>query len=146
MALSAWVELSLSSQSVSGNYSDVYAKFIAKTTNNTHNDNNKSGYIKVNGSHYTSFTHKLPKTSTTILWSGTIRVYHNSNGAGSVSVSGGYEASVGGYSTITASNSLTLPTIPRVSDLSVNKSSVPADGSTTVTATATKNLAVSPIR
>ena len=138
MALSAWVELSLSSQSVSGNYSDVYAKFIAKTTNNTHNDNNKSGYIKVNGSHYTSFTHKLPKTSTTILWSGTIRVYHNSNGAGSVSVSGGYEASVGGYSTITASNSLTLPTIPRVSDLSVNKSSVPADGSTTVTATATK--------
>ena len=138
MALSAWVELSLSSQSVSGNYSDVYAKFIAKTTNNTHNDNNKSGYIKVNGSHYTSFTHKLPKTSTTILWSGTIRVYHNSNGAGSVSVSGGYEASVGGYSTITASNSLTLPTIPRVSDLSVNKSSVPADESTTVIATATK--------
>ncbi len=138
MALSAWVELSLSSQSVSGNYSDVYAKFIAKTTNNSHNDNNMYGYIKVNGSHYTSFTHKLPKTSTTILWSGTIRVYHNSNGAGSVSVSGGYEASVGGYSTITASNSLTLPTIPRVSDLSVNKSSVPADGSTTVTATATK--------
>ena len=138
MALSAWIELSCSSQSIAGNYSNVYVKFVAKTTNNTHNDNNKSGYIKVNGSHYTSFTHKLPKTSTTILWSGTITVYHNSNGAGSVSVSGGYEASVGGYSTITASNSLTLPTIPRVSDLSVNKSSVPADESTTVIATATK--------
>lgn len=138
MALSAWIELSCSSQSIAGNYSNVYVKFVAKTTNNTHNDNNKSGYIKVNGSHYTSFTHKLPKTSTTILWSGTITVYHNSNGAGSVSVSGGYEASVGGYSTITASNSLTLPTIPRVSDLSVNKSSVPADESTTVIATAIK--------
>ena len=138
MALSAWVELSLSSQSVEGNYSNVYAKFIAKTTNNTHNDNNKSGYINVNGSRYTSFTHKLPRTSTTVLWSGTITVYHNSNGAGSVSVSGGYEAGVGGFSTITASNSLTLPTIPRVSDLSVNKSSVPADESTTVIATATK--------
>ena len=72
------------------------------------------------------------------MWSGTITVYHNSNGAGSVSVSGGYEAGVGGFSTITASNSLTLPTIPRVSDLSVNKSSVPADESTTVIATATK--------
>lgn len=138
MALSAWIELSCSSQVVSGNYSNVYVKFIAKTTNNTHNDNSKSGYINVNGSRYTSFTHKLPKTSTTILWSGTITVYHNSNGAGSVSVSGGYEANVGGYSTITASNSLTLPTIPRVSDLSVNKSSVPADESTTVIATATK--------
>lgn len=138
MALSAWIELSCSSQNVTGNYSTVYVKFMAKTTNNTHNDNNKSGYIKVNGSHYTSFTHKLPKTSTTILWSGTITVYHNSNGAGSVSVSGGYEAGVGGFSTITASNSLTLPTIPRVSDLSVNKSSVPADESTTVIATATK--------
>ena len=89
MALSAWIELSCSSQSIAGNYSNVYVKFVAKTTNNTHNDNNKSGYIKVNGSHYTSFTHKLPKTSTTILWSGTITVYHNSNGAGSVSVSGG---------------------------------------------------------
>lgn len=138
MALSAWIELSCSSQSIAGNYSNVYVKFVAKTTNNTHNDNSKSGYINVNGSRYTSFTHKLPRTSTTTLWSGTITVYHNSNGAGSVSVSGGYEASVGGYSTITASNSLTLPTIPRVSDLSVNKSSVPADESTTVIATATK--------
>lgn len=138
MALSAWINLSCSSQSISGNYSNVYVEFRAKTTNNTHNDNSKSGYINVNGSRYTSFTHKLPKASTTTLWSGTITVYHNSNGAGSVSVSGGYEANVGGYSTITASNSLTLPTIPRVSDLSVNKSSVPADGSTTVTATATK--------
>ena len=138
MALSAWIELSCSSQSISGNYSNVYVKFVAKTTNSTHNDNNKSGYINVNGSRYTTFTHKLPAKSTTTLWSGTITVSHNSNGAGSVSVSGGYEANVGGYSTITASNSLTLPTIPRVSDLSVNKSSVPADGTTTVTATATK--------
>ena len=138
MALSAWIELSCSSQSISGNYSNVYVKFVAKTTNSTHNDNNKSGYINVNGSRYTTFTHKLPAKSTTTLWSGTITVSHNSNGAGSVSVSGGYEANVGGYSTITASNSLTLPTIPRVSDLSVNKSSVPADESTTVIATATK--------
>lgn len=138
MALSAWINLSCSSQSISGNYSNVYVEFKAKTTNNTHNDNSKSGYINVNGSRYTNFTHKLPKASTTTLWSGTITVPHNSNGAGSVSVSGGYEANVGGYSTITASNSLTLPTIPRVSDLSINKSSVPADGSTTVTATATK--------
>ena len=51
MALSAWIELSCSSQSIAGNYSNVYVKFVAKTTNNTHNDNNKSGYIKVNGSH-----------------------------------------------------------------------------------------------
>ena len=138
MALSAWIELSCSLQNVAGNYSNVYVKFVAKTTNNTHNDNNKSGYINVNGSRYTSFTSKLPRSSTTVLWSGTITVYHNSNGAGSVSVSGGYAANVGGYSTITASNSLTLPTIPRVSDLSVNKSSVPADESTTVIATATK--------
>ncbi len=138
MALSAWINLSLYDQSISGNYSRVSVSFVAKTTNSTHNDNNKSGYINVNGSRYTSFTHKLPKASTTTLWSGLITVSHNSNGAGSVSVSGGYEANVGGYSTITASNSLTLPTIPRVSDLSVNKSSVPADESTTVVATATK--------
>lgn len=138
MALSAWVELSLSSQSVEGNYSNVYARFIAKTTNNTHNDNNKSGYIEVNGSRYTSFTHKLPRTSTTVLWSGTIRVNHNSNGVGSVTVFGSYNANVGGYTNITASKSLSPPTIPRVSDLSVSKTSVPADGTTTVVATATK--------
>lgn len=138
MALSAWINLSCSSQSIDGNYSNVYVEFRAKTTNNTHNDNNKSGYINVDGSRYTSFTHKLPKTSTTTLWSGTIRVNHNSSGAGSVSVYGSYNANVGGYTNITASNSLTLPTIPRVSDLSLNKSSVPADESTTVTATATK--------
>lgn len=138
MALSAWIELSLSSQSVEGNYSNVYAKFIARTTNNTHNDNNKSGYINVNGSHYTSFTHKLPRTSTTVLWSGTIQVNHNSNGVGSVTVFGSYNANVGGYTNITDSKSLSLPTIPRVSDLSLSKSSVPADGTTTVVATTTK--------
>lgn len=69
------------------------------------------------------------------LGSGTARIYHNDNGSKSFSASiSGWFYGSGDKS---GSKTFSLPTIPRVSDLSVNKTSVPADNNTTVIATVT---------
>lgn len=136
MAVTSYITITQGSQDIANNKTYVTVKFYAKTTNNSYNGNSKSGSLTINGTAY-SFTHNLPKTSTTLLKSVSLWISHDSNGKGSVSASGWYVTGTGS-GTVSASKSLTLTTIPRVSDLSVNKTSVPADGSTTVTATATK--------
>lgn len=68
--------------------------------------------------------------------SGTITIPHNGDGSKTFSISiNGWFYGCGNKS---GSNSFALTAIPRVSDLSLNKTSVPADGTTEVIATATK--------
>ena len=136
MAVTSYITITQGSQDIANNKTYVTVKFYAVTTNSSYNGNQKSGSLTINGTAY-SFTHNLPKTSTTLLKSVSLWISHDSNGNGSVSASGWYVTGTGS-GTVKASKSLTLSTIPRVSDLSVNKTSVPADGSTTVTVTATK--------
>lgn len=69
--------------------------------------------------------------------SGTIQINHDSAGKASFNATL-YGAIYTSSQNVSGSGSWTLPDIPRVSDLSLNKTSVPADGTTEVIATATK--------
>ncbi len=136
MAVTLSLSISQGSQSIANNTTQVSVSVYAKATGGSYNNNSKSGTVVIDGTSY-SFSHSFAKGTTTLLTTKTKTVTHNSDGTKTVSASASYATGVSS-GTIYASGSKTLTTIPRVSDLSVNKSSVPADGSTTVTATATK--------
>lgn len=69
--------------------------------------------------------------------SGTIQINHDSTGKASFGAEL-YGAIYTSSQNVSGSGTWTLPDIPRVSDLSLDKTSVPADGTTEVIATATK--------
>lgn len=141
MALTITLTLSRGTQSITGNYTPVIYSLTYSKSSTTYNNNGVSYYINVAGSRVKTSTVKFPKGTTSgTIASGTVNIYHNADGT-HAAISGYAHVGPTGFSPSSASdtsNTLTLPTIPRVSDLSVNKSSVPADGSTTITATATK--------
>lgn len=141
MALTITLTLSRGSQSITGNYTNVSWSLTYSKSSTTYNNNGVSYYVNIAGTRVKTGTVKFPKGTTSgTIATGSRAIYHNADGThGAIT---GY-AYVGptGFSPSSASdtsNSISFPTIPRVSDLSVNKSSVPADGATTVTATATK--------
>lgn len=136
MAVSLSISLSQGSQSVANNTTVVSASVYATATRGSYNANSKPGTLVLDGTSY-SFSHSFSKGTTTTLCTKSKTVTHNSDGSKTVSASASYTTGVSS-GTITASKSLTLSRIPRVSDLSVDKTSVPIDASTTVTATATK--------
>lgn len=81
-------------------------------------------------------------TTNTKRYKGTIvsfelQIPHDANGVGSFGAEL-YGAIYYSSQNVSGADAWRLPDIPRVSDLSVNKTSTPADGKTTVTATATK--------
>lgn len=83
----------------------------------------------------------LGKNSSKKVCSGTTTVAHNSDGTKNISVSFKIFMDKVSYlpaSDLTKSGTMPLDTIPRVSSLSLNKTTVPADDLTTVIATATK--------
>ena len=95
----------------------------------------------INGSTYTKKLYKYGGSGTVTLASGSLTVAHNSDGKKSISFSFSVSDGIGAsYTTgsASASGSLTLTNIPRVSDISVSPTSVYADGTTEVVATATK--------
>ncbi len=94
MAVTSYITISQGSQDIANNRTYVTVSFYAKTTNSSYNGNQKSGSLTINGTAY-SFTHNLPKQSTTLLKSVSLWIYHNSNGAGSVSASGWYVTGTG---------------------------------------------------
>ena len=141
MALTITLTLSRGSQSITGNYTNVSWSLTYSKSSTTYNNNGVSYYVNIAGTRVKTGTVKFPKGTTSgTIATGSRAIYHNADGThGAIT---GY-AYVGptGFSPSSASdtsNSISFPTIPRVSDLSVNKTSVPADGATTVTATATK--------
>ena len=95
----------------------------------------------INGKTYTKQLYKYGGSGAVTLASGTITVPHNSDGTKTISfsfsVSDGINASYTPGSA-SASESLALTDIPRVSDISVTPESVNADGVTEIVATATK--------
>ena len=141
MALTITLTLSRGSQSITGNYTNISWSLTYSKSSTTYNNNGVSYYVNIAGTRVKTSTVKFPKGTTSgTIATGSRAIYHNADGThGAIT---GY-AYVGptGFSPSSASdtsNSISFPTIPRVSDLSVNKSSVPADGTTTITATATK--------
>lgn len=109
---------SLVSQSVSGNYSDISWKLYADGGSSSGNYTMvKEKYVTVNGATQSNATEQTTYNGTTP-FSGTTRIYHNSDGTKSFSASaGGAFFYYGSYNT-TGSGTWDLPTIPRASSVS----------------------------
>ena len=137
MAARLSLVISESSVSIPNNTSVVTAKLYYYGNGVSYNYNSKPGTIVIDGTSYSFSASFTKSTSAQLLATKSKTVTHNSNGAKTVSCSASYTTGVS-IGTLSTSASKTLTTIPRVSDLSLNKTSVPADGTTTVTATATK--------
>lgn len=141
MALSITLTLTRGSQSITGNYTNVSWSLTYSKSSTTYNNNGVPYYVNVAGSRVRTSTVKFPKGTTSgTIGSGSTAIYHNADGT-HAAITGYAYVGPTGFSPSSASdtsNSLSLPTIPRVSDLSVNPTSVAANGSNTVTATATK--------
>ena len=141
MALTITLTLTRGSQSITGNYTNVSWKLTYSKSSTTYNNNGVSYYVNIAGTRAKTGTVKFPKGTTSgTIATGSRAIYHNANGT-HAAITGYAYVGPTGFSPSSASdtsNSISFPTIPRVSDLSVNKTSVPADGTTTITATATK--------
>lgn len=133
-------------QSIAKNETEVGYKLVMYS-----GDYNFSGYtigyqVYINGKRVAYHTNSgnqtsLGKNSSKKVCSGTTTVAHNSDGTKSISVSFKIFMDKVSYlpaSDLTKSGTMPLDTIPRVSSLSLDKTTVPADDLTTVTATATK--------
>ena len=122
MGASLSLSISQNSQSVANNTSNITVKVIIKWTYGSFNLDNKSGYVKINGTKY-SFSKPFNTGRTTsgsaTLYSKSVNISHNSDGKKTVSCSASYTTGVSS-GTITASGSKTLTTIPRMSTLSVS--------------------------
>lgn len=125
----------LASQSVSGNYSVISWTLSAVGGSSSYYYHHKE-QLYIYGAYRYNNKSSTKRYKGTIA-SGSITISHDSAGNASFSATI-YGAIYTSSQNVSGSNSWSLPTIPRVSDLSLNKSSVPVDGSTTVTATATK--------
>ena len=137
--MAARIELVLTESDVSivNNTSKVTAKLYYYGNGVSYSGYQKKWTITIDGTTYSGTNTFTTSTSAQLLGTASKVVTHNDNGAKTVAVSASFETKVS-IGTLTTSKSLPLTTIPRVSDLSINKTSVPADGSTTVIATATK--------
>ena len=135
-----YVSWSQTSQSIANNYTDIKwtAGIIVGGSNKWYSNAVKITSVYINGVKVSSggTYSNLTSNGTYQKLSGTARIYHDSDGSKTfgVSIAGWFYD----YGDKSGSNSFALTTIPRVSDLSVNKTSVPADGTTEVIATATK--------
>lgn len=95
----------------------------------------------INGNTYTKKLYKYGGSGAVTLASRTITVPHNSNGKKTISFSFSVSDGIGASYTpgsASASGSLALTNIPRVSDISVSPTAIDADGISEVIATATK--------
>ena len=126
---------SLARQSIEGNYSVISWSLSAVGGSSSYYYHHKE-QLWVAGAWRYNNTNNTKRYKGTIT-SGSITIYHDDDGKGSFSAEL-YAAIYTAAQNQSGSASWSLPDIPRVSDISVNKSSVPADGSTTITATATK--------
>lgn len=129
--------------SIADNTSTISWSLVLYRPSNVVSSASKSYSVSINGSVIKSGTYSIGGSGTKTIASGSgVVVGHNSDGSKNMSFGASVQFGItwAGTSIGTVSNSdaVALTKIPRVSDLSVNKTSVPADGATTVTATATK--------
>lgn len=131
-----------SSYSVAGNTSVVSWSLIMYRPSSVSSSASKSYSVTINGGKVKSGTYTIGGSGTKTIASGSTTITHNSDGAKTItfgaSVEFGITWSGTKINTLSGSSSLKLTTIPRTSDIGVNKSSIPADGSTEIVATATK--------
>lgn len=102
------------SQNIAGNYSTVRVSGYIRTTGGSHNDYNNEGTYTIDGSTY-SFWATLPYNTDKQVFSAEHTIYHNSDGTKTVSASFTFDTHISA-GVVSASNSLTLTTIPRATD------------------------------
>lgn len=137
MGASLSIAITQGSQSVANNQTYVTATVKVTATGATYNGYDSQCSGSLSGTFSGSWKKGFSKGTTTTLYTKSAWVSHNAEGKCTVSFSASYTTGTSA-GTITASNSKTLTTIARTSDLSISVTSIPADGSTTMTATATK--------
>lgn len=135
MAVSQTLNVTQSSQSVSGNYSKVRIVWQTTQTGESYNGYEKTAYyyVSINGGAETKYSVKytLPKGTTKTLVDKTITVNHTPDGKGSAKVRTWMNTGISA-GTIQKSDSLTLTTIPRATTPSLSASSVDMGGNVTI--------------
>ncbi|WP_348659115.1 DUF859 family phage minor structural protein [Heyndrickxia faecalis] len=123
-------------QSISGNYTDITLKVYWESTDGygtTYTSATKDGSSTVNGNKDTfTFSARLNGKDSNLVHTQTERVYHNSDGTKTVTLSAslGIELTLNGtyYGTVSCSDTVTLNTIPRASSLSSSASWTAGNG------------------
>ena len=134
--MAARIELVLTESDVSivNNTSKVTAKLYYYGNGVSHSGYQKTWKITIDGTTYSGTNTFTTSTSAQLLGTVSKTVTHNDNGAKTVSVSASFATGVS-IGTLTTSKSLTLTTIPRVSDIEVDKTSLFAGEDIIATAT-----------
>ncbi len=134
--MAARIELVLTESNVSivNNTSKVTAKLYYYGNGVSYSGYQKTWKITIDGTTYSGTNTFTTSTSAQLLGTVSKTVTHNDNGAKTVSVSASFATGVS-IGTLTTSKSLTLTTIPRVSDIEVNKTSLFAGEDIIATAT-----------
>ena len=131
--------VSESNVSTANNTSKVTAKLYYYGNGVSWSNYQEPGSITIDGTTY-SFTDTFTtSTSAQLLATKSKTVKHNSDGSKTITVKGmfnGTHSSAVGK--LTTSKTVKLTTIARKSDVSMSRTSIPADGATTMTVTATK--------
>ena len=135
-ARAARIELVLTESDVSvvNNTSKVTAKLYYYGNGVSYSGYQKTWKITIEGTTYSGTSTFTTSTSAQLLGTVSKTVTHNDNGAKTVSVSASFATGVS-IGTLTTSKSLTLTTIPRVSDIEVDKTSLFAGEDIIATAT-----------
>lgn len=127
MALTLSIGITEKDYSVSGNYSTVNVKVNVSWTGGSWDGNKLSKYVTINGTKYefdsVIINVKQTTTGSQTLFNQDVTIYHDSVGKGSVSCYSSVTTKTSS-GTVTASNSLTLTTIPRASATRLSASSV----------------------
>lgn len=121
MAVELSISIKQNSQNVANNTSNVTVSVIASWTNGSYNRTEKSGWLKLDGTTYTftsPFNYYATASGSETIYTKTVDVSHDSNGAKTVSCLASYTTGVSS-GTITASASKTLTTISGASTVSV---------------------------
>lgn len=135
MALSLSIGISENSYSIADNTSSVTVSVNVSWTGGSWDHSYYTKYVTINGTRYDFNSVKVNPNRTTTgsqtLYSTTVTIGHNSDGRGSVSCYA-YVKTATSSGTIEASNSLTLTTIPRKTDVSLSASSAYFGNSITI--------------
>ena len=119
MAVSSNISITQNSQNIANNKSNITVRVQVTTTGESYNGYSKPGTCTINGTSY-NFSHNIPYQATTTIFEKTLDVEHDSNGEKTVYASFSFQTGISA-GTITGSTSKKLTTIPRTSEVSLNK-------------------------
>lgn len=134
MGASLSISITQNSQNVAANTSNVTVAVRISWTYGSFNRNQKSGWLKIDGTQYnftSGFNANEATSGSQTIFTKTVDITHGSTGAKTLACSASYTTGVSA-GTITASASKTLTTIPRATTPTLSASSVDMGGKVTI--------------